>query len=186
MLCRPIATLILLGLASQVAVAVEPAGRASPYYPYPGGASGGARPASEPGGYSTHAGPQAWGGASPGIDRGGSYAPPTYGTSGGASSRDKPYEQYRFRQRSEDRRVESPDTLRYRPDSDLARRSYQNWGVPGQEWSEGARGPAVIFRPRDQEQPADRKAQPAPAYPEALPQGPGYYPEWPPAYGAPY
>lgn len=189
MLGRSLATSLLLGIAWQVALAADD-GRPKTFYPYPSDPADSATKVPwENGRYSARPGAPgaapAWSGSGAAGDRGGSHASPSYG--GGGSFRDKPQEQYRFRQRPEDRRIESPDALKYRPDPDLARRSYQNWGVPGQEWSDVSRGPAVIFRPRDQDQGMpDRRSQPAPAYPDLGPPGPGFYPDWPPAYGPPY
>ena len=186
---RSTAKFLLLGLAWQAAVAADD-GRPKPFYSYPSDPTGSSTRAPwESGSYPARPGASGavptWSGSGAAGDRGGSYASPSYG--GAGSFRDKPQEQYRFRQRPEDRRIESPDALRYRPDPDLARRSYQNWGVPGQEWSEASRGPAVIFRPRDQEHgTSDRRSPSAPAYPDVGTPGPGIYPDWPPAYGPPY
>jgi len=183
---RPLATFLLLGFAWQVAYAADYGARS--YQAYPADArSGGATSSSERGAYAPRAaGPgstSTWGGAPSGSA--GGYAAPSGGVPGGLSARDRPPENYRFRPRADERNADPPDTLRFRPDPDLARRSYQNWGNPGQEWSEGSRGPAVIFRPRGDDPPAERKSLPSVAYPEP-PTAPGYFPEWAPPYGPPY
>jgi hypothetical protein len=190
-LSRPIATLTLLGCAWQGAVAAETASRtAQPYYAYPSEGVGAGRSAWESGAYparpATPGSAAGVGGFAQGFDRGGTYAPPSSGATSSGSPRDKPFEQYRFRRRPEDRAAEPQDALKYRPDPDLARRSYQNWGVPGQEWSDAARGPAVIFRPQDGESTASRRSQPGPALPEPPGVPSPYAPDWPAPYGPPY
>lgn len=104
---------------------------------------------------------------------------------------DRPFTDYRFRQRPEDKTKKTDDAPRYRPDPELARRSQQFWGVPGQDPSAYGGGPGVVFRPLHPEQEQSGKGttgkyrgdpvQPPPAsYPGAPAYGYGY------GYGYPY
>jgi hypothetical protein len=87
--------------------------------------------------------------------------------------------EYRFRPRPDDKSTKSDESLRYRPDPDLARRSQQSWGIPGQEWQPGG-APGAIFRPlRPDEEPPGRSAKTEQHYGQpppwsGLPAAPGY------------
>ncbi len=184
---RSLATSLLLGFAWQVAFAADYGARS--YQPYPADVRSGGVPSSrETGAFAPRAsGPgsaSTWG-ASP-SGSAGTNSVPSGRVPGGLPARDRPPEHYRFRPRADDRSADPPDALKFRPDPDLARRSYQNWGGPGQEWSEGSRGPAVIFRPREAAPSAERRSPQSTAYPEPPAPVPGYLPEWAPAYGPPY
>lgn len=98
---------------------------------------------------------------------------------------DRPPLDYRFRPRPEDRATKSDDAPRYRPDPELARRSQQFWGLPGQDPSTYGAGPGVVFRPLNpgQEQSGKPTAEPH--------RGDLAKPPWgdhsaPPAYGYGY
>jgi hypothetical protein len=77
-----------------------------------------------------------------------------YATEPRSGQPDRRFGEYRFRQRPEDKAKQLDGSPRYRPDPELARRSQQLWGVPGQDPSQYGGGPAPVFRPLrpDQEQ----------------------------------
>lgn len=187
MLGRSLATSLLLGLAWQVAFAADSGVRS--YQAYPADVRSGGVPLSREAGTFAPRGSAPGSASTRGVSPSGpagAYSVPSGGIPGSLPARDRLQEHYRFRPRADDRSADPPDALKFRPDPDLARRSYQNWGGPGQEWSEGSRGPAVIFRPREVDSPAERRSPPSTAYPEPSAPVPGYFPEWAPAYGPPY
>jgi hypothetical protein len=107
----------------------------------------------------------------------------------GSGQGGRPGADYRFRPRPEDKSTRADEGLRYRPDPDLARRSQQFWGVPGQDPALYGSGPAPVFRPLQPErEPTGRAStggvqtygEPAPPAWSAYPMGPSA------GYGYPY
>lgn len=104
-----------------------------------------------------------------------------------AGQSERPLADYRFRQRPEDKAKMPDDALRYRPDPELARRSQQFWGVPGQDPSSFGGGPGVVFRPlRPEQEQSSRpktgqyRGEPAQPPQAGYPGTPSY------SYGYPY
>lgn len=100
----------------------------------------------------------------------------------------RPAADYRFRPRPEDKATRTDEGLRYRPDPDLARRSQQFWGVPGQDPGLYGSGPAPVFRPLQPERErAGRPSSGGQAHGEPAPPAWSAYPMAPSAgYGYPY
>lgn len=113
--------------------------------------------------------------------------PPSYEAEPWSGQPGRTTSDYRFRPRPEDKAAKGDASPRYRPDPELARRSQQFWGIPGEDWSSGGASGAV-FRPlRPEEQQTDRSAT-AEQYP-GLPVTPTWsgMPASPvPGYGYPY
>jgi hypothetical protein len=200
-----LAVLALLGGWSAASAADRGAGTA--YYS-PGASSPGA------GAYGAAAGPtggnfrptDSFGGQWSGQPGAGSTWSPAAGgsPSGGASAWDgsgygfrgdagsgqtgRPGGDYRFRPRPDDKATRTDDAPRYRPDPELARRSQQFWGVPGQDPSLYGGGPSPVFRPLQPErEQAGRPAASGPGYGESTPPAWPAYPVAPSAgYGYPY
>jgi hypothetical protein len=85
---------------------------------------------------------------------------------------DRRFGEYRFRQRPEDKVKQPDNSPRYRPDPELARRSQQFWGVPGQDSSQYDGGPAPVFRPLRPEQEQTSRSATSGQYHGEPPQSP--------------
>ncbi len=167
---RPaIAFVLVVGLLGWgAATAADWGSGSSYYYPGPSGQSGdpyGRQTGTGGGSYRPPEGasapwqaPAAPGSAPTWGQGGGSFGgsqPQVYRGQPATGQSDRPATDYRFRLRPEDKGKKTDEGLRYRPDPELARRSQQFWGVPGQDPSNYGGGPGVVFRPlyTEKEQP---------------------------------
>lgn len=160
-----------------------------------GPASGGFRPADpamgqRPGQTGTAAG-TAWSPYAAGTGNDSAWGASAYGfrSDAGSGQGGRPATDYRFRPRPEDKSTRADEGLRYRPDADLARRSQQSWGVPGQDPALYGSGPGPVFRPlqSDREPTGRASTGSVQTYGEPAPPAWSAYPMAPPAgYGYPY
>lgn len=160
-----------------------------------GAASGGFRPADPapgqwPGQTGAAAGP-AWSPYAAGTGNDSAWGASAYSFRGdsGSAQGGRPATEYRFRPRPEDKATRADEGPRYRPDADLARRSQQFWGVPGQDPALYGSGPAPVFRPLQPEREQTGRASTGGgrSYGEPVPPAGWGYPAGSSAgYGYPY
>ena len=194
---RPVAApaLLALLLAGQSALAADWSAGAQPYYPgpavQPGHSGGSYRPTDSTTGqwqWQPGAGSGSAQASLPIWGQGGAYAPTgqpqAYPAEPWNGRSERITGEYRFRPRPDDKAAKSDDSPRYRPDAELARRSQQFWGLPGQDSSQYGGAPGAVFRPlRPEQEPATTRqygGQPAGPPWSGLPTAPST------GYGYPY